>query len=52
LVNRDDLVRLSRGQVALKDGTVTLSGRYLMSKGLAMPWSFPGTLWVLEGRRV
>ena len=52
LVNRDDLVRLSRGQVALKDGTVTLSGRYLMSQGLAMPWSYPGTIWVLEGRRL
>ncbi len=52
LANRDDVVRLSRGQVALKDGPIKLSGRYLMAKGLALPWSYPGTIWVVEGQRL
>ena len=52
LANRADVVRLSRGEVALKEGPVRLSGRFLMAKGLAMPWSYPGTIWVVEGHRL
>ena len=52
LVNRDSAHRLSRGPVALKDGPITLSGAALMHHGLALPWSFPETVWVLEGERL
>jgi alpha-galactosidase len=52
LVNRDAAVGLSRAQLALKDGPVTLSGAALMSSGLRLPWSFPNSLWVIEGKRL
>ncbi|HCQ66870.1 MAG TPA: alpha-galactosidase [Rhodobacteraceae bacterium] len=52
LVNRDDAPELSRGTPLLKEGPVTLSGRYLMSHGLTPPWSFPETMWVIEGVRL
>ena len=52
LVNRDDAPRLSRGTPALKTGPVTLSGAYLMTQGVTLPWSFPCTMWVLEGMRI
>ncbi len=52
LINRDDAVRLSRGSPALKSGPLDLSGAALMSHGLNLPWSFPETIWVLEGRRL
>ena len=52
LVNRDDAPGLSRGTPQLKEGPVTLSGRYLMSHGLTLPWSFPETMWVIEGVRL
>ncbi len=52
LVNAEDAVRLSRGHVALKDGPIEVSGRYLMSEGVVLPWSFPASIWVLEGKRL
>ncbi|MEQ9037839.1 MAG: alpha-galactosidase [Silicimonas sp.] len=52
LVNREDAHRLSRGAPILKDGPITVSGAYLMSHGLTLPWSFPDTMWVLEGTLV
>ena len=52
LANRDDAVRLSRGDVALKDGPVVVSGQYLMRHGVTLPWSFPQTIWVVEGERL
>ena len=52
LANAGDAPRLSRGPVALKDGPVELSGRYLMHQGLTLPWSFPETMWVVEGERL
>ena len=52
LVNRDDAPGLSRGTPLLKTGPATLSGRYLMSHGLTLPWSFPETMWVIEGTRL
>ena len=52
LVNRDEAERLSRGTPALKQGPVTLSGAYLMSQGIALPWSFPDRMWVIEGTRL
>ena len=49
LVNREDAVGLSRGAPLLKLEDVSLSGQYLMSHGLTLPWSFPLTMWVIEG---
>ncbi|MBM2575991.1 alpha-galactosidase [Jannaschia sp. Os4] len=52
LVNRADAPALSRGMPLLKDGPVELSGTWLMQHGLVLPWSFPETMWVVEGRRL
>ena len=52
LVNRADAPALSRGAPLLKDGPVDLPGTWLMSHGLVLPWSFPETMWVIEGRRL
>jgi len=52
LVNRNSASTLSRGKTALKEGPMTLSGQYLMSQGLTLPWSFPETMWVVEGERL
>ncbi len=52
LKNREDVGHLSRGAPALKYGSVRVSGAYLMSHGLTLPWSFPQTMWVIEGKRV
>jgi alpha-galactosidase len=43
----------SRGSAALKTGALTLSGAYLMARGLQLPQAWPGhTLWVVEGERL
>ena len=52
LANRDDAVGLSRGEMALKAGPVERSGQYLMRHGISLPWSFPQTIWVVEGVRL
>jgi alpha-galactosidase len=52
LINRNSVSTLSRGAPALKEGPMTLSGQYLMSQGLTLPWSFPETMWVVEGERL
>lgn len=54
LANRDDMAppALSRGNPPLKNGPLELSGRYLMSHGLTLPWSFPDSMWVIEGTRL
>ncbi|MEM7241227.1 MAG: alpha-galactosidase [Pseudomonadota bacterium] len=51
LRNPEDAARVSRGDVALRDGPVTLSGRALMDHGVQTPNAFPATMWVLEGTR-
>ncbi|MEX0317393.1 MAG: alpha-galactosidase [Ruegeria sp.] len=43
---------LSRGNPVLKQQPVTLSGQYLMSYGLTLPWSFPQSMWVIEGEKL
>ncbi|NND22138.1 MAG: alpha-galactosidase, partial [Silicimonas sp.] len=50
LVNREDVERLSRGTPALKYGSIRVSGAYLMTHGLTLPWSYPESMWVIEGR--
>ena len=52
LLNREDVGRLSRGSPALKYGAIKVSGAYLMNHGLALPWSFPETMWVVKGARL
>jgi alpha-galactosidase len=52
LINRASASVLSRGMAALKDGPLRLSGAYLMNYGLTVPWSFPETMWVIEGTRL
>ena len=52
LENRETATALSRGNLALKREDMTLSGAALMHKGVALPWSFPETVWVLSGERV
>ncbi|WP_413718196.1 alpha-galactosidase [Silicimonas sp. MF1-12-2] len=52
LKNREDVGRLSRGTPALKYRSIRVSGAYLMTHGLTLPWSFPETMWVVEGRRL
>lgn len=52
LINRGKAPALSRGTPALKDGPMVLSGSYLLHQGLTLPWSFPETMWVIEGRKL
>ena len=52
LLNRADAPPLSRGDMALKSGPATFSGAYLMNHGATLPWSNPGSMWVLEGARL
>jgi alpha-galactosidase len=52
LRNRGSAGALSRGKLAIKDGPVTLTGAALMHNGITLPWSFPETMWVIEGERL
>ena len=52
LLNRNEAPKLSRGELAIKDQSLVLSGTALMHSGLSLPWSFPDTMWVLEGKRL
>nr|WP_254899039.1 alpha-galactosidase [Thalassococcus arenae] len=52
LLNRGSAHALSRGTPALKSDDITVSGAWLMNRGLTLPWSFPATIWVLEGIRL
>jgi alpha-galactosidase len=52
LINQDEAPALSRGAPLLKEHDLEVSGQYLMSHGLILPWRFPETIWVLEGRRL
>jgi alpha-galactosidase len=50
LLNKDELVGLSRGTTVLKQQALNLSGAYLMNYGVTLPWQFPNAMWVLEGK--
>jgi len=50
--NRASLSHLSRGAPALASRPLRLSGQALMQGGITLPWSFPQTIQILEGRRL
>ena len=50
LINKEDCLGLSRGNPILKHKPIKLSGSYLMHQGITLPWSFPESMWVLEGK--
>ncbi|MFK7877085.1 MAG: alpha-galactosidase [Paracoccaceae bacterium] len=52
LMNRITANALSRGQPVLKHDAIDVSGTYLMSHGITLPWSFPETMWVIEGEKL
>lgn len=52
LVNAGDVPRLSRATPALGREPIDAPGAWLTDRGLTVPWSFPETMWVLEGKRV
>jgi alpha-galactosidase len=52
LINRTSAPTLSRGAIALKTQVMTLSGAFLMHRGVTLPWSFPERMWVVEGTKL
>ena len=54
LINRDSgaPAALSRGTPVLKEKSIDVSGAWLMNQGITLPWSFPETMWVVEGERL
>ncbi|MEN8933688.1 MAG: GH36 C-terminal domain-containing protein, partial [Planktotalea arctica] len=52
LLNKTTAPTLSRGAPVLKEQSITVSGNYLMHQGLTLPWHFPDTMWVIEGRKL
>ena len=52
LRNGADAPGLSRSMPLLKERAMDVSGAYLMQHGLTLPWSFPDTMWVVEGRKL
>ena len=52
LVNGADVPALSRATPVLGDEAIEVPGAWLMDHGPTLPWSFPETMWVLEGERL
>lgn len=52
LRNPQDACKTSHGDVALRDGPLTLSGRILMRQGVQLPAVFPSTMLVVEGQKI
>lgn len=52
LINRQTAPALSRGTPVLKERAITTSGNFLMQQGVTLPWTFPDTIWVIEGRKL
>ena len=51
LVNAGEVPRLSRATPVLAGEAVEAPGAWLTGHGLTLPWSFPETMWVIEGER-
>ena len=41
----------SRQDLIIKQQSLTLSGNFLMQKGISLPIAFPSTLWIIEGKK-
>lgn len=52
LKNADQAHHLSRGKQTIKSGELMLSGSFLMTYGVTLPWAFPETMWVIEGHQI
>ena len=52
LVNATDVPALSRATPVLGGEAIEVPGAWLMDHGPVLPWSFPETMWVLEGERL
>ena len=52
LRNRDEASNLSRGAPLLKSQDLQASGVWLMTHGLHLPYAMPGSIWVVEGRKL
>ena len=52
LVNAADVPPLSRATPVLGREAVEAPGAWLTDHGLTLPWSFPETMWVIEGERL
>ncbi|MEM1352120.1 MAG: alpha-galactosidase [Pseudomonadota bacterium] len=52
LRNRGSALHWSRGVLALKERSVTLTGAALVSAGIRLPWQAPQSMWVLEGHAI
>ena len=52
LVNGEEAPRLSRATPVLAGEAVEAPGAWLTGHGLTLPWSFPETMWVIEGERL
>ena len=51
LVNGEEAPPLSRATPVLARAPVEAPGAWLTGHGLTLPWSFPETMWVVEGER-
>ena len=52
LVNGEEAPRLSRATPVIAGEAVEAPGAWLTGHGLTLPWSFPETMWVIEGKRL
>ena len=52
LINAEDVPSLSRATPVIGREAVDVPGAWLTDHGPTLPWSFPETMWVLEGTRL
>ena len=52
LRNRNEATSLSRGAPLLKSQDLQASGAWLMAHGVQLPYAMPGSIWVVEGRKL
>ena len=52
LITPENAAQVSRGNIALRDKEISLSGQFLMSRGVNLPCAFPGSIWVIEGHKI
>ena len=52
LAQRMEAQRLSRAAPVLGNEAIEVPGAWLTGHGVTLPWSFPETMWVVEGKRL